>query len=238
MSFDEICQELNQEFEKELAVRINEILKLESLLLSIKEDDEDTLGIYLKSLIIVLYSHFEGYCKKLMLIYIDYLNNLDLQCKDVQGGLMASCLYKEFQKLSDGNYKPVILGERALSDDTKLHLYGRRREFVQSYEDLSSRKLKISDSVVDTESNLKSHILKKLLYQIEADFQIVDQYQDTIDELVNKRNAYAHGVMIKYPSKNSYIEYRDKTLNLMKELKAHLYVCFSTQSFLKSAANH
>lgn len=93
--------------------------------------------------------------------------------------------------------------------------------------------LNISDDVIDTESNLKSHVLKKILFRLDMDFALVDDYQKDINELVNKRNAFAHGDRVRGPSNEEYERYKEQALNLMLKIKSIVYDNFSLKKFLK-----
>lgn len=235
MDHNDLCNQLQQEIENEYSVRLSELIKMENFHKLNDNGNEDFAGLYRKSLIIILYSHFEGFCKKVLLIYVDYINRIDLLTENVKDGLAASNMLLEFNRLVDGNYKPIVLGEKALKEDGKLQNYGRRKEFMNSYRNVMSKKLKISEEIVDTESNLKSHVLKKLLFQLDMDFTIVDSCQKDLNELVYKRNAYAHGDLVRMPSIDEYSNFRNKILKLMEDIKFIICDNFINQKYLKNA---
>ncbi|ACV62301.1 hypothetical protein Dtox_1428 [Desulfofarcimen acetoxidans DSM 771] len=234
MNYNDMCEQLQQEIENEYSIRHYELVSMENFYKLNDTGDEDFAGLYRKSLIIILYSHFEGFCKKVLLIYVDYINRGELLTVNVKDGLAASNILLEFRRLNDSNYKPITLGENALKADGILQMYGKRKEFMTTYREVMSKKLKIPDDIVDTESNLKSHVLKKLLFQLDMDFTIVDSYQKEINELVHKRNAYAHGDLVRPPSIDEYNNYRKKALMLMEEIKIIICDNYINQKYLKT----
>lgn len=232
MVFSELCESLLEELENEYTNRMNELVEYENFM-AINSQDEEFNENYRKMLIIMLYSYFEGFCKNALLFYTDYLNRTNVIVSEIKHGLAAATIERYFLNLANSNYKPVNLGERALKEDGILQLYGRRREFFSEYFDIVEKTLCIPDTIVDTESNLKSCVLKKLLYKLEIDFTIVDEFQADINEVVNKRNAFAHGERVRGVTENEYLKYREKVTNLMNELKSTIYDSFYNKKFLK-----
>ena len=232
MRFPELCENLLGELEIEYSNRISELVQYENFMATHCQD-ETFNEIYRKMLIIMLYSYFEGFCKQSLLIYIDYLNRTNELVSRIKNGLAAVTIEKYFVNLAKTNYKPVDLGERALKEDGLLQMYGRRREFFSEYVNIIGQTLCIPDAVVDTESNLRASVLKKLLYKLEIDFTIVDDFQTDINEVVNKRNALAHGDRIRGVTASEYTRYRDRVVNLMGILKLTVYENFYHKKYLK-----
>jgi len=232
MAYPELCENLLQELEIEYSNRVSELVQYENFV-ETHSLDETFNEDYRKMLIIMLYSYFEGFSKQALLIYVDYLNRTNELVSKIKYGLAAATIERNFVNLSNSNYKPVDLGDKALKEDGILQLHGRRREFFSDYFDIVGKTLCIPDAVIDTESNLRSCVLKKLLYKLEIDFTIVDDFQTDINEVVNKRNALAHGDRIRGVTKAEYNNYREKVLNLMGMLKSMVYENFSNKKYLK-----
>jgi len=228
-----VGERLLEELERELTWRTVEFVQIENVL-NEKREDEDFCGTYRKMLIIMLYSYFEGYCKSAFSIYVEYLNNLHLPVREVTDGLACCSLSKEFNKLFDGNYKPIDLGDRSIKDDSVLQTYGRRKEFISRYIPHFTKIVAIPDDVVDMESNLKSHVLKKILCRLDMDFRFVEEYQKEINDLVNLRNAFAHGQRQRIPDENEYNRYKTKAFDLMKKVKEVTYEHFYNERYLKN----
>jgi len=227
---NENSDRLREELEFEYAIRLNELVTLENIMN--QDTNEDNLCIARKSLINMLYAYFEGFCKKSLLIYVDYVNNERLEIKDVKYGLASSSSQQVFKNLNNANYKPVDLGEKSLKEDMILQKYGRQREFISKFHEFESRPLHLSDDLVDTESNLRAHVLKKILYTLEMNFQIVDDNQNQINKLVNLRNSYAHGDRVRGPEPTEYNEYRENTIDVMRKVKDCVYEQFKNKGYL------
>lgn len=233
MTHDILYDNLSLELEQEYSNRIDEIMKMENFVEYNKETtNEEVLGIIRKSMILVLYSHFEGYCKQVLQYYVVYLNKEKVSACNVKFGLMAANMYKEFRRLSDGNHKPVDL-HHLLKEDAILQQYGRRREFIGHFDTIMAKEINISEDFVDTESNLRPHVLKKLLFQLELDYSIVDAHQNDINRLVNVRNCFAHGDRITYPTEKEYNEYKQAVVGLMEKLKTEIEQAYYNRAYLK-----
>lgn len=234
MTHDDLYDNLLTELEQEYTSRKNEISKMENFIqLHKDESNEETIGIMRKSLILVLYSHFEGYCKQVLQYYVLYVNKEHISACDAKAGLIAANMFKEFHRLFDSNHKPVTFNN-LLKEDGILQQHGRRREFVGSFDEVMANKINISEEFIDTESNLKSHVLKKLLYQLELDYTIVDNYQNEINKLVNIRNSYAHGDRITYPDEKEYNDYRLAVFELMEDVKNEVENAYYNKLYLKA----
>ena len=232
MDYDSLCSNLFIDLETELRNRLDELAALENIYSL--SGSERYAGVFYKSQIILLYAHFEGYCKRTLLLYVNYINNLNLTVSDVKDGLAATNLYRDFGLLFDTKHAPVSLSDRALKEDRVLQKFGRRREFVGQYRRHLSKQVSIPDTVIDTESNLKSHVLKKLLFILEIDHTIVDDFATDVNELLNKRNAYAHGDISRLPEKQEVERYKSKTVQLMTVVKDAIYKGFSEKHYLKA----
>lgn len=87
------ADELRLALETELAWRQEELAFFKNQLNEIVEEDKDK---YRKSLVLILYSHMEGYIKICLQTYIQYINSQGLKRKEVDTGLMVASMHKEF----------------------------------------------------------------------------------------------------------------------------------------------
>jgi len=156
-------------------------------------DDEEKRRIGRKGLVVMLYSHFEGATKAIISMYVNRLNTLGLRVEEVAPSIGAASLEEIFLALRDP-FKKCKEFARLLPDDTALHRFAREREFVEVAWQIAQRAVRIdADSVVDTESNLKPVVLKKILYRVGLDPQLAEPWAGVINQLLNRRNAVAHG---------------------------------------------
>lgn len=232
INYEKLLQDLENEIEYEYSSRIEELCKCENCIELATHDDEEK-KIYRKMLIVMMYSYFEGFCKKALTIYADYISRLNLKTNEVTLGLAASSLEKEFNLLEDTNYHPIELHGELIDKDSRLHRYSRRKEFMGAYSNLIIKKVKIPENAVNTESNLKSYVLKSLLYKFDIDYTAVDPYQHTINELLGKRNSIAHGDTVRGVELVNYEDYKSKTLHLMEAIKNIVINSFRNKAFLK-----
>ena len=146
-----------------------------------------------KALVVMLYAHFEGVCKALLSMYVNRLNSLGLRVDEVVSPVGAASLAEVFSALRDPNKKCAEFA-RTLPNDTALHRFARDREFVEVAWKVAQRLVRIdADEVVDTESNLKPIVLRKILYRLGLDPDLAEPWEGSIHLLLNRRNDVAHG---------------------------------------------
>lgn len=176
--------------------------------------EEDAKNKFRRALVVMLYSHFEGYCKFALTLYVSAVNTSGAICKDATAAVIAASLHDVFYKLRDGKGKAPEF-RNSLPDDTGLHRFARDREFVERSADIMARPVLISDRAVDTESNLKPAILRRILYRLGLPHDQFSSYDDDIDRLLSFRNRIAHGESRVGIGSREYERLRDGSLNIM-----------------------
>ncbi len=83
---------------------------------------------YRKSLVLMLYSHFEGFVKICLLSYIQYVNSLHLKRECFNERLIASSMNREFNAF-DNNDEKCSIFKKKLPEDKRLHRFYRRLIF-------------------------------------------------------------------------------------------------------------
>lgn len=184
--------ELREEMENELTWRSDEFRMLKNSLQYVLKY-EDKLK-YRKSLVVMLYANFEGFCKICLLSYIKYLNQLNIKRKNINNKpeLIASSMYKIFQLYDEKDRKNKIF-KTNLPDDKNLHSVFRRADLIREFNNFMDEEVFLDDEIINTESNLWSYVLSKNLYVIGINHDIFKDYNKDIDKLVNLRNSIAHG---------------------------------------------
>ena len=183
------ANDLRTELETELAWRQEDIAFFKNQLNNISDETEKNR--YRKSLVLILYSHMEGYIKIALQTYIKYINAQNLPRRDVITGLKTASMHSEFNAYDNLDRKCDIF-RRELPEDSALHRFYRRIDFVDQFDDFQNKLLVIDDSIIDTESNLWYIVLQKNLYKIGLPVDMFEQYKREINALVNRRNAIAH----------------------------------------------
>lgn len=183
--------EFRAEMETEREWREAEMRQLRNQLSLLQSDDQRKTAR--KALVVMLYAHFEGVSKALLTMYVNRINSLGLRVDEVVPHIGAASLAKVFHALRDPNKKCAEFS-RDLPDDAALHRFARDREFVEVAWKVAQRSAQIdSEEVVDTESNLKPVVLKKILFRLGLDPELAKPWEGTIHTLLNRRNDIAHG---------------------------------------------
>lgn len=166
--------------------------------------------ILLKSLILVLYSHWEGYIKKSTKVYLKYISEKKIKIQNLTLNFKAIHLKS--------------LSQECMKNQGSTSL-AREIELITKYEDVNKKNFKFSinpendaeESIVETKHNLKPKILKNIFNLIGIEYwepiKIREQYLDA--NLLNNRNAISHGSKIKEETHRDF----KLTLEEVKKLK-------------------
>lgn len=213
-------EELRTAMESELAWRQEELAFLKNQLSNIQ--DEVQQDKYRKSLVLMLYSHFEGFVKICLLSYIQYVNSLHLKRENFNEKLIASSMNREFNAYDNNDEKCNIFKKR-LPEDKRLHRFHRRVNLLEELEEFKQSDLLIPDETIDTESNLWYIVLQKNLYKVGLPIDLFDDLSSDIDALVNRRNSIAHGTERAGVKDNEYLKWETKIYRVMEEIIRCIY---------------
>jgi hypothetical protein len=183
-----------------------------------------------RALVLLLYSHFEGYCKFALSLYVSAINAAGLACSQVNSAIAAAVLHDVFVKLRDGTGKAPEFRNR-LPDDSKLHRFALDREFLQRSAEIMARPVHIPDEAVNTESNLKPVVLRKNLYKLGLPHDQFASYEGDIDKLLALRNKIAHGETRTGVQVNLYDGLRDSAFRIMSGITSGITVAFDEKWF-------
>ena len=125
-------------------------VEISELLLLAKESEKETI---FKSLILLLYAHWEGYIKKSSKLYIKYISEEKVKLSDLSYNFKAVALKEHVSRCIETKDKMTLVNEIA---------------FVSSFLKSESKKFKIDvrpdndfdNTIIDTESNLKPKVFK------------------------------------------------------------------------------
>src|SRR5437016_5156526 len=110
--------EIRAELEDERTWRRDEIRFLMNRLADLDTDtDQDR---YRRAVLLLLYAHFEGFCKTALLIYVRIINKESLRCDLAQPALVAASCQSILKSLANPNSKSDFFRNGA-PDDEKLH---------------------------------------------------------------------------------------------------------------------
>lgn len=190
--------------DKDLAWRKKEISSL--FLIYKQTPSEDVIG---KALILLLYSHWEGYVKNISVEYIQLLNNLKIQVKKLKVHLQAlalNSLITNCLQAKNSTYPAV--------------------EFLQKHEDLCLKEFKVNilpkgkrgkcNQIINTKNNLNFEAYNNIATTIGfPPFGTEDIKQKNLinNTLLESRNAIAHGSKI---DSSSHIDINLESISLLK----------------------
>jgi hypothetical protein len=222
-----------EELEADRFQRESEIRLLENIISRTADIDErDALR---RSLVLVTYAHLEGYCKFALIAYASAINSLNLPCREAVFPLVASSLSKAFSALRDVNSKHPSF-RAPLPDDRELHLLWRERQFVENFTAMLDTLVKIPDKLIDTKSNLSTVVLKRNLYQLGLDHTLVEPHAGIINELLNRRNAIAHGDRGTIPEASDALRFVSSAFSTMAFIQREIYSTLSTEAYRRRSA--
>ncbi len=220
---------MRSNLEEELAWRQEELAFFKNQLCNISNDNDKEK--YRKSLILMLYSHFEGFTKISLQTYIQYINSQQIERNKVNANIIAASMRKELNAYDSLDKKSKVF-KRKLPDDTVLHRFARRVDLIASMEDFKSQTVQIEDDIIDTESNMWYIVLKKNLYKVGLPLDVFEPFERNIDKLVNKRNGIAHGGSRLGVSESEYIELETAIYNVMSNITRILFDYANNNKFL------
>jgi hypothetical protein len=187
-----------EEITFDIESRLEELHQIEELCLELNDSQNK---LFLKGCVLTIYAHWEGFVKYSLGKIIKHINTFDIQIQDY-------CF----------NYITFAYESSLKSLENSTSFDNRKKHLQQIYTNLKNNSLRIGANV-DTKSNLKFDILKKICgklnIQINKDFE--SNYKNDLNALVNIRNSIAHG---DGGSAYEFSEFKEieKYLNLLENL--------------------
>lgn len=222
---------IRAQLEIELTWRQNEMRLLHNQLAFINKDEEKNR--YRKSLVVMLYSHYEGFCKTAFLIYINAINKEKIKCSEMNTYLITATFADIFSALEIPNMKCKIFKPK-LPEDTKLHKFCRQVNFISGLNNFLSVEANIPPDVIDTESNLKREVMRKILFRLGFPYDVFEKHEYQIQDLLEARNNIAHGTFISGIEEDVYQKFERSTYEIMSELMNLLMQGLTKKVYLKS----
>ena len=208
--------ELLDRIDKDSVWRKHEIINLQGTVL--RNTNNKKVMPILKSLVLVSYSHWEGFVNATSSFYLSFLQVQSYPSNQLSVRLLSSLYFWNDQK------KPKKVQD-SISRYEDL-IKGNQREFSFYIDDMCS-----------TESNLNYDVLSKIMSSIGLDSTSFLLEKPFIDErLLKFRNKFAHGDY-SYDGDlniNEAIEISKKVLELMAMFKTELENAIVAESFRRS----
>ena len=188
---------------------------------------------YRKALVVMLYSHFEGFCKTAFSIYATTINQENLTCSNVTDQIIAASLARVFQDFENMDKKSNIF-RRDLPEDTNIHRFARQVELISALDEIWRLPVNIPvDEVVDTEANLKPPIMKKILYRLGLPHQAFKENEGKVHLLLNYRNNISHGTAKDGINEKTYLEIQTATMEIMSSMIKVLTEALIEEKYLR-----
>jgi RiboL-PSP-HEPN len=223
--------DLSAQLESELAWRQDEILFFQNRgTILLKPDEQDQ---YRRAVVLILYAHFEGFCKFAFDLYRTAINGEQVACSDASPAIAAAGWASLFKELRNPSSKCAEF-KQAVPDDGKLHRFARDREFMERSVEFNRLPVTIPDDFVDTESNLKPVVLRKILYRLGLPHDQFSQHEGEIDRLLRVRNKIANAESRSGIIATNYEELRAIVFQTMEDVKRQVVESLGQGHFRRS----
>ncbi len=222
---------IRAELEDELRWRSEELRFFKNQLGDLRGDVERKR--FRRALVVMLYSHFEGFWKAAFSIYVKALNAEAILCKDAVDSLVAATHFDLLASLA--SQKKATFLNWTPPDDPTLHMFHRQVEFLARLPDFRVTKLDIPDEVVNPESNLKPDVIRKNLFRLGFPHNLFQSHEGTVHKLLNKRNSVAHGATRLGVEEDEFNDLEQAVMEIMEDIVKLLFNWLHTRKYLKSA---
>lgn len=226
MTSDDFLAELYRVYDR----HFDEVRRLKNLFAG--EADPGLRDEYRKSLVVVLYAHFEGFCVFALQHYLIAINQAGITCGQAISAILAGAWEPVFNAMEHGDQKCRVF-TRPLPNDAGLHRHWRRRHFVEELDRMQRRPVTIPEDAIDAESNLKPQVLQRNLFLLGLDHTFVDPHAEAIHNLLGRRNRIAHGDERRGVPALEYDEYESAVFEVCYRLIEFLTDAFGNARFRK-----
>ncbi len=199
--------------DNEIAWRIKELSYLKGNVKS----DLPYFKTHLRTGIVLLYAHWEGFIKNSCELYLMYLKSLRLKYKELSENIIALAL------------KNSLL---AFEQTNKSTVHCQMVNFILN--NLDERASIPIDNIIRTGSNLNSNILKEILTTVGIDYSNYELKNNLLDNILLKnRNSIAHGEYIEL-NEIDYNELHVEITTIMNDVKNKLINLVVLESYKKN----
>lgn len=223
--------DIGRDLELDRSSREAEIRLLERYLSS-NNDDIESKALR-RCIVVVSYSHFEGFCKFALTAYVSAINSMGIENDKVCDALLAASMTDVFEALRN-DAKKHDLFRKSLPQDADVHRLARQQVFVSSFEGSIRKKIaSIPDKVVDAKSNLNAAVLKRNLFILGLSFDFVDEHRSEIDSLLHVRNSVAHGDLLTDPKPGQLEKFQKITSTIMSAVHQEIINALLEKRYLR-----
>jgi type II secretory pathway predicted ATPase ExeA len=176
-------------------------------------------GPLLRAAIPLVYAHWEGFIKYSSIAYLDYVARKNPVLKTLKNNFMVLAIREKM--LSALNSKKTTVHEELLN---------------YIFDNMDKNVTFDPYSVIDTESNLSSIVLKNIMHAVGLDFD--DFWEKKVHQIDNKllkhRNEIAHGELVEI-TQDLYEELHDFVIVSLEQYKTLIENAAYTSSYQKTS---
>lgn len=209
--------DLTDSITEEYKWRFQEIFQLRDVVRSNKNKKAESA--LAKSLIVISYSHWEGFVKQVSINYMKYV----------------SFKAPNKSQLSTDLLVPLLYNNIPFDNDSIYGNYPKKLEYIKKVLLDNSFKFEIKwDDLCDAKSNLNSDVLIRIATNIGLSVQDMDTKFAFIDGvLLKNRNDFAHGDRNGLKVKDA-VDIADSVIDLMNIYKTKIENAVTLKSFIKN----
>jgi MAE_28990/MAE_18760-like HEPN len=197
-------EELNQQLTDDLIWRKKEISDLKSLI-ETKSFSPSKQNAMLRSGVVLLYAHWEGYIKTAATSYLEFVSRQKLIYDELAINFVAIAMKFKLKEASETNKATVF------TEVTNFILTQASQNISIPYKD-----------AVSTASNLSSTILREIVCLLGLDYSFYEMKEPIIDEqLLKRRNGIAHGEYLLL-DREEYRQLHDEILEMMENFTTQI----------------
>ena len=195
--------------------------------------------IYCKALLVMLYSHFEGFSKHAFLTYLRFINDERIKRTATKECIVASSLIDVFHDLQYASENKYCCDTfNIASDEKQFSRFFVRAHFIRKFQDILEEEININGDmqgiIVDTKSNLWPNVFSTILYRLGLPHDEFNNYNNMICNMLHRRNDYAHGKEVDGINENEYKRIERAVYNLFSDLIVLLTRAAQNRIYLKN----
>lgn len=194
--------ELKDYLDKDLAWRKRE---LSSILSNIKSAEGKVLDLTLRTSMLLLYAHWEGFIKTAGEAYLNFVSFQNLALNELSDNFLAIAMNQKIKTFNS-------------TKSSSVHC-----EFIKYFKTKLTEKAIINSlGVVYAASNLNSKILEQILITLGIDYTPFELKANIIDEkLLGHRNSIAHGEKLRI-TKSDYELIHKEIFDMINQIKTSI----------------
>lgn len=207
------------EIEDDLKWRENELQFLKKIAFDTREDHVKNVTA-LRSLWVMLYAHYEGFCKFVWDIYLDHIEQSRVQNKNLSSSIMLISLSKELDRKRKG------ITNKLLCDFCAVEYH----QYLEQYAHFSD------ENKLSTKSNLYPNVMDENNEKLSLSLSSLAEGNNrtNIKALVSRRNDIAHGKKMYIRNLEEYQIYEESAFNIMIDLACEIIEAIEQRIHLKT----